>query len=472
MPPALELLKPKEQEELIKSAKAGNQEALETLVERIFWGASPLCLSIEDILKINNINNKILGDLGYYYWYLITMRNAFDTFPNVANIIKILAKNSNFAPAQYIYGLMHQFGYGVSRWNTKDFTKAFKYYKKATAQQFVPAQHAMGLAYSKGIGVEENQKIAFMYFLNAAHKNYKPAQELLARCYITGTGTKPNKLEALRWFLLSNPLTSESTRKIKALLVPVRKPSSENFTLDKQRYYGDIQDTKEQVFSAVDYNNILLLLGFEVYKKTTQAIFNDFIMSYNNWRQSYLTISDLLLLKTQPGFMINNYSYDLPPNTTDIKKDSSYISNIIVNKQNFLVLGENNNKIAEELENCIAIFNTLKTQHQKLQDYCNEQQNKVLDKTLNFRTTILALKSLPTQRVLSVLEQESLSKLITKNGLKLEAYSLLAPNFEPASQLAAQWFAGAELLQSKTIDDFLIKHVAQRNQDFFELYFE
>jgi TPR repeat protein len=158
MPPALELLKPKEQEELIKSAKAGNQEALETLVERIFWGASPLCLSIEDILKINNINNKILGDLGYYYWYLITMRNAFDTFPNVANIIKILAKNSNFAPAQYIYGLMHQFGYGVSRWNTKDFTKAFKYYKKATAQQFVPAQHAMGLAYSKGIGVEEIRK--------------------------------------------------------------------------------------------------------------------------------------------------------------------------------------------------------------------------------------------------------------------------------------------------------------------------
>lgn len=73
----------------------------------------------------------------------------------------------DFAPAQYMLGLMYSEGKGVEQ----NYQKALFWYQKSAQSgyhsEFAPAEYMLGLMHSEGKGVEQNKSIAKEYFYNA-----------------------------------------------------------------------------------------------------------------------------------------------------------------------------------------------------------------------------------------------------------------------------------------------------------------
>ena len=72
------------------------------------------------------------------------------------------------AVAQYILGVMYQFGRGVPR----DYAQAVKWYRKAAQQGDAGAQHNLGVSYDNGRGVLRDDARALMWFSLAASQGH------------------------------------------------------------------------------------------------------------------------------------------------------------------------------------------------------------------------------------------------------------------------------------------------------------
>ena len=86
------------------------------------------------------------------------------------------ATEQNFAPAQYVLAIMYYYGKGTQM----DKQLALKWMKKAAEQGNIQAQHKLGEMYYKGEGTEKNLKLAFDLVKIPAEQGYIPAQYLLA----------------------------------------------------------------------------------------------------------------------------------------------------------------------------------------------------------------------------------------------------------------------------------------------------
>ena len=62
------------------------------------------------------------------------------------------------------------------------------------------AQYEMGLAYTDGAGVANDDVEALKWYRRAAEQGYSPAQTAIGNCYFTGRGVTSNWLEAVQWY--------------------------------------------------------------------------------------------------------------------------------------------------------------------------------------------------------------------------------------------------------------------------------
>ena len=101
------------------------------------------------------------------------------------------------ADAQAILGAMYSKGIGVD----KDNRKALTWYHLAADQGNVSAQFIIGIRYGLGEGVDRNHKKAFQWCCKAAAQNNPRAQAVLGVIYAQGEGVQNSEHLAYNWFL-------------------------------------------------------------------------------------------------------------------------------------------------------------------------------------------------------------------------------------------------------------------------------
>ena len=89
------------------------------------------------------------------------------------------------AQSQYELGCAFSFGnLGV----VKDEVQAVNWFRKATEQNYAPAQYNLGVCYENGQGLVKDYVEAAKWFRKAAEQNLASAQFNLGVCYYDGQG--------------------------------------------------------------------------------------------------------------------------------------------------------------------------------------------------------------------------------------------------------------------------------------------
>lgn len=89
---------------------------------------------------------------------------------------------------------------GVEFMNKKEYSKAFKWFKKAATKASPVAECNLGICYLYGYGVEKNYSEAVRLFKSAVICRYANAQYMLGECYMHGYGVDQNYSEAVKWY--------------------------------------------------------------------------------------------------------------------------------------------------------------------------------------------------------------------------------------------------------------------------------
>lgn len=103
-------------------------------------------------------------------------------------------KSGSDPVADYYLGRMYLYGYGQLR----NENLAIRFFKKAAAKGYLPAQLFMGKYY---LQIENNPEEAFGWFKKAADQNDLSAQMMVAASYLYGFGTKKNPSLARRYYI-------------------------------------------------------------------------------------------------------------------------------------------------------------------------------------------------------------------------------------------------------------------------------
>ena len=106
-----------------------------------------------------------------------------------------LTQNGN-PKGQDILGFCYANGLGVE----KNEHEAFKWYKQAADQNYVPSQYITALYYEEGIGTEKNLDKAFALYQKTAKQNIPEAQCRLAQFYLNGICVNTDTYKAFKLF--------------------------------------------------------------------------------------------------------------------------------------------------------------------------------------------------------------------------------------------------------------------------------
>ena len=100
------------------------------------------------------------------------------------------------AEAQVNLGVMYTNGKGVAQ----DDRQAVAWYRKAADQGNAEAQYNLGVAYENGIGVPQDYRQAVAWYRKAADQGLAMAQLSLGMMYLNGRGVAQNYRQAVSWF--------------------------------------------------------------------------------------------------------------------------------------------------------------------------------------------------------------------------------------------------------------------------------
>ena len=101
--------------------------------------------------------------------------------------------------AQYNLGVHYSNGDGVQQ----DDAEAARWYRLAAEQGNTDAQFNLGFRYSLGLGVPEDDAEAVRWYRLAADQGDADAQYSLGFMYATGDGVPENDAEAVKWYRLA-----------------------------------------------------------------------------------------------------------------------------------------------------------------------------------------------------------------------------------------------------------------------------
>ena len=103
------------------------------------------------------------------------------------------------ANAQFNLGLMYSEGIGVP----ENDAEAVKWYRKAAEQGVASAQSNLGMMYENGRGVPENHAEAVKWYRKAADQGLATAQYNLGSRYANGEGVPENSIRAYVWWSMA-----------------------------------------------------------------------------------------------------------------------------------------------------------------------------------------------------------------------------------------------------------------------------
>src|SRR6266481_3215484 len=121
--------------------------------------------------------------------------HARGDYAKALRLIRPLA-NDGDAPAQFNLGLMYTTGQGVQQ----DNAAAALWFRKAAEQGYALAQSNLGTLYLYGRGVTQDDTAAVMWFRKAADQGDAIAEFLLGNQYANGKGVPQDYSEAMIWF--------------------------------------------------------------------------------------------------------------------------------------------------------------------------------------------------------------------------------------------------------------------------------
>jgi alginate production protein len=120
----------------------------------------------------------------------------------------------------------------------KNYDRAYKHWKALEPYENPKTYLGLGKLHMRGLGVEQDYKIALQYFMKAAEQNNKQAQYEIAYAYEKGRGVTKNIDKAQQWYAIS--ATNGYTRAEKKLAalnadyepVAFQKEKKENYKID------------------------------------------------------------------------------------------------------------------------------------------------------------------------------------------------------------------------------------------------
>jgi TPR repeat protein len=119
-------------------------------------------------------------------------------YAQTLKILRPLAAQGN-AEAQKFIGLMYSVGDGV----IQNDQEALKWYRLAAVQGDANAQTMLGTMYASGKGVRQSHQVALKWFRLAAAGGVERAQTRIGEMYYSGEGVTQNYQEALKWYRLA-----------------------------------------------------------------------------------------------------------------------------------------------------------------------------------------------------------------------------------------------------------------------------
>lgn len=102
--------------------------------------------------------------------------------------------------AQHALGMMYEYGHGLDR----DDAVAASWYKKAADQNMTEAQYRLGVFHDNGWGVPRDPGLAAQWYERAAQRGHAFAQHDLAYMHLNGTGVPKDKIQAYKWLRIAS----------------------------------------------------------------------------------------------------------------------------------------------------------------------------------------------------------------------------------------------------------------------------
>lgn len=156
---------------------------------------------------------------GITAWLALDQQSAMPPSQTVKSLPHARAAAGD-AEAQLQLGMRYSEGDGVIQ-NDKE---AAKWFALAAKQGLAEAQYQYGLALLKGRGVVQDYKAAFSWIEKPARRGYAKAQYSLGELYRFGTGTTLDKPRAYMWFNLAAAQGVDAAAKARDSLVWQLKP--------------------------------------------------------------------------------------------------------------------------------------------------------------------------------------------------------------------------------------------------------
>ena len=112
------------------------------------------------------------------------------------------AANQGHARAQANLGMMYHLGLGVEK-NSKEhnYAEALRLYRLAADQGDAKGQNGLGKMYSEGNGVKQDKMEALKWYQKAAAQKYIEAMNVLGDWYYSGQNVKQDYAEAVKWYM-------------------------------------------------------------------------------------------------------------------------------------------------------------------------------------------------------------------------------------------------------------------------------
>jgi TPR repeat protein len=92
-----------------------------------------------------------------------------------------------------------QYNLGLQYLESKDYTQAISWFRKAAEKGHAGAQYSLGRRYETGEGVNQNDTEASYWFEKAAKQGFREAQYCLATNYQRGRGVTKDEAQAVFW---------------------------------------------------------------------------------------------------------------------------------------------------------------------------------------------------------------------------------------------------------------------------------
>ena len=115
-----------------------------------------------------------------------------------------------FAAAQYVLGIVAK--------QSKKWTQAARWYKKAAEQKHAVAQMALSRLYYGGSGVPKNHEIVFRLAQQSAKSGLYDAQRSLGYCYYVGIGTPVDRERGVYWLKAAARNGDEESKNVLKLI--------------------------------------------------------------------------------------------------------------------------------------------------------------------------------------------------------------------------------------------------------------